>query len=72
MLVISRKKNDGILIGEDIEITVVSIENNAVRLAINAPKEMNILRKELYTEVQNENLEASKINIEILKTFNKK
>ncbi|MDV4149723.1 carbon storage regulator CsrA [Clostridium sp. AL.422] len=71
MLVITRKKGESILIGDDIEITVSKVEDGSVKLAINAPKEMTILRKELFEEVQNENKEATKVNIELLKMLEK-
>ena len=58
MLVIRRKKDESILIGENIEVSISAIENGTVKLSINAPKEIQILRKELYIEVQNENKEA--------------
>ncbi len=69
MLVITRKKNEALLIGDDIEISIVGIEKGAVKLAINAPKEKMILRKELYVEVKEENVEAAKVNLELLKGF---
>jgi carbon storage regulator len=58
MLVIGRKKGESLLIGEDVEITIIKIENGSVKIAINAPKEVNILRKELYKEVTDENQRA--------------
>ena len=67
MLVIRRKKDESILIGEDIEVSISAIENGTVKLSINAPKEIQILRKELYIEVQNENKEAVSSNIDVLK-----
>ncbi|WP_352416829.1 carbon storage regulator, partial [Clostridium tertium] len=45
MLVITRKKGESILIGDDIEISISKIEDGSVKLAIKAPKEMTILRK---------------------------
>ena len=70
MLVITRKKGESLLIGDDIEITVTKVEDGSVKLAIKAPKEVNILRKELYEEVEHENKEAiSKANIDILKSL---
>lgn len=72
MLVITRKKGESILIGDDIEITISKVEDGSVKLAIKAPKEMTILRKELLEEVQNENKEAANLNIELLKTLKKK
>ena len=58
MLVIGRKKGESLLIGENIELTVIKIENGSVKIAINAPKEVSILRKELYKEVTDENQRA--------------
>ena len=74
MLVITRKKGESVLIGDDIEISISKIEDGSVKLAIKAPKERTILRKELYEEVQNENIEATKINVnlDILKSISKR
>ncbi|WP_066892475.1 carbon storage regulator CsrA [Clostridium nigeriense] len=72
MLVITRKKGESILIGDNIEISVSKIEDGSVKLAIKAPKEMTILRKELFEEVQNENKEAMNINIELLQKLKMK
>lgn len=58
MLVIGRKKGESLLIGDDVEITIIKIENGSVKIAINAPKEIEILRKELYIEVTDENKRA--------------
>ena len=52
MLVITRKKGESFLIGDDIEITVVKLDDGSVKLAIDAPKKLTILRKELYNEVR--------------------
>lgn len=67
MLVVSRKKGESILIGDNIEITIAKVDDGAVKIAISAPKEVTILRKELYNEVQNENKQAAKIDMSILK-----
>ena len=69
MLIITRKKGQSIMIGDDIEITVSKLEDGSVKLGINAPKEMSILRKELYEEVKNENKAAMNINMDILKNI---
>lgn len=71
MLVIGRKKGESLLIGEDIEITIIKIENGAVKIAINAPKEVSILRKELYKEVTDENQRAMVFDAEALKKLKK-
>ena len=60
MLVLSRKLNEKIVIDDQIEITVVGIENGKVQLGIEAPKKIEILRKELLEEVKEENKEAVK------------
>ncbi|WP_234119605.1 carbon storage regulator CsrA [Clostridium hydrogenum] len=72
MLVITRKNNESILIGDDIEVVVVKIDDGSVKLAINAPKEVTILRKELYKEVIEENKKSiSSNNNDILKIIKK-
>lgn len=60
MLVLTRKENEKILIGDNIEITVVAVDNGSVQLGINAPKEIEILRKELLEDVKKENKAAAK------------
>ena len=72
LLVITRKKGESFFIGDDIEITISKIEDGSVKIAINAPKEMRILRKELYEDVQNENKNARNIDLDILKGLGKK
>ena len=58
MLVIKRKKNEGLQIGEDITIKIMGITDNGVKIAIDAPKETIILRSELLEEVKDENQNA--------------
>lgn len=72
MLVVKRKQGESLLVGDDIEINIVSIENGSVKIAINAPKNITILRKELYNEVEEENQKAISTDISVLKNFNKK
>ncbi|AND85393.1 carbon storage regulator CsrA [Clostridium tyrobutyricum] len=71
MLVISRKKGESLLIGDDIEITVSRIEDGTVKLSISAPKSVKILRKELYKEVEMENKNALARDMSVLKKFKK-
>lgn len=71
MLVISRKKGESLLIGEDIEITVVKIDDGSVKLSISAPKTVTILRKELYKEVEEENKNAAAADMSVLKNIKK-
>ena len=58
MLVISRKKGESLLIGDDIEIIVEKIEHSNVKISIKAPKEKVILRQEVYEKVKDENSNA--------------
>ncbi|HCW03408.1 MAG TPA: carbon storage regulator [Clostridium sp.] len=67
MLVITRKKGEALLIGDDIEITVVKLDDGSVKLAIDAPREITILRKELYKAVEEENVSATAFNTSMLK-----
>ncbi|MGE5418123.1 MAG: carbon storage regulator CsrA [Acidobacteriota bacterium] len=51
MLVLTRKKNESLMIGEDIEIVIVDIQGDRVRIGINAPKKLPVHRKEVYEEI---------------------
>ncbi len=66
MLVINRKKDESILIGDDIEIKVTKIEDGSVKIAISAPKEVTILRKEILDKVKEENKNAMSNDLDIL------
>jgi carbon storage regulator len=72
MLVITRKKGESILIGKDVEIIVIKLDDGSVKLAIEAPKNIVILRKELYKEVQDENRHATEFNLDMIKSFKNK
>jgi len=58
MLVLSRQKDESIMIGDDVEITIVDVRGDKVRLGINAPKEIPVHRKEVYEAIQREKREA--------------
>lgn len=58
MLVLSRKSNESIMIGDDIEVRVVEITGKAIKLGIEAPKNIVVHRKEVYEAIKNENLQA--------------
>ncbi|MCT4619790.1 MAG: carbon storage regulator CsrA [Marinisporobacter sp.] len=74
MLILSRKKDESIMIDEKIEIKVISIEEGKVKLGISAPKHIEIHRKEIYLEIQEENKKAiiGNINLDGLRSLLKK
>lgn len=59
MLVLSRQRDQTIMIGDDVEITVVDIRGDKVRLGINAPPEVPVHRKEVYDQIKKENRAAA-------------
>ncbi|MGG3804437.1 carbon storage regulator CsrA [Metabacillus fastidiosus] len=71
MLVLTRKTNEAIQIGDDIEITVLSISGDQVKLGINAPKNIEIHRKEIYLSIQESNNEAASISLNLLDQIKK-
>lgn len=60
MLALSRKLQESIIIGDDIEITVLSISKDQVKLGISAPKSVPVHRKEIFVQIQDENKQAVK------------
>ncbi|MGD9648733.1 MAG: carbon storage regulator CsrA, partial [Pirellulales bacterium] len=62
MLVLSRQRDESIMIGDNIVITVVDIRGDKVRLGINAPTEVPVHRQEVYEAIQRENLRASRLD----------
>lgn len=75
MLCLTRKKNEKIMIGNDIEVTVIKIDGNQVMLGIEAPQKIPIYREEVYREIERENLATQEIKEktweEILKRIKK-
>ena len=71
MLALSRKINESIMIGHDIEITVLEIKGEQVKLGINAPKSVPLYRKEIYVQIQEANKEAvsTEASPEVLKNM---
>lgn len=59
MLVLTRKANQSIMIGENIEVSVLSVLGEKVRLGIQAPRDVPVFRKEVFLEIQAQNLEAA-------------
>jgi len=58
MLVLTRKSGQGVVIGDDIRISIVSIDGDRVRVGIEAPKEVSVHREEVYLEIKRENQQA--------------
>ena len=54
MLVLSRQKDESIMVGDDVEITIVDVRGDKVRLGINAPRNISVHRKEIYIAIQKE------------------
>jgi len=73
MLALSRKKDEAIVINDNIEVTVIEIKGDQVKLGISAPKDVPIYRKEVYVQIQAANKEAAKsVDIKALNQLFKK
>jgi carbon storage regulator len=70
MLVLTRKKDESIMLGEDIEVVVLEITPTQVRLGVNAPRDCAVYRKEIFTAIQEENIKAARqtVQVELIKT----
>lgn len=66
MLVLTRKTNQAIQIGDNIEIKILSIDGEQIKIGINAPKNVEIHRKEIYIAIQEENNQALDANFDVL------
>ena len=64
MLVLTRKLNESIMIGDSVEVTVVEVKGEQVKLGIKAPKDVKVHRKEVYLSIQRENIDASKLAVD--------
>jgi len=61
MLVLSRQRDETIMIGDDVEITIVDIRGDKVRLGITAPRHIQVHRKEVYEAIKRENQQAANL-----------
>ncbi|HOJ78130.1 MAG TPA: carbon storage regulator CsrA [Bacillota bacterium] len=65
MLVLTRKRNESIIIGDDIKVTIVEVKGDQVKLGITAPKDITVHREEIYLEIQRENQLAAESTFEV-------
>ena len=65
MLVLTRKLNESVMIGDEIEICILDIRGEKVRLGIKAPREIMVHRKEIYEEIRKANEEAARSSLEM-------
>ena len=59
MLALSRKKNEAIVINNNIEITILEVKGDQVKIGVSAPKEVPVYRKEVYVQIQEANQDAT-------------
>lgn len=68
MLALSRKQGEAIMIGNDIEITILEVKGDQIKIGISAPKSVPVYRKEIYAQIQEANRETvTTLDIESLK-----
>ena len=72
MLVLSRKKDESIMIGDQIELKILSVDGDQVKLGIVAPKKVKVYRSEVYESIQQQNKESLNISISLLEQISKK
>ncbi|MEX0642982.1 MAG: carbon storage regulator CsrA [Pirellulales bacterium] len=64
MLVLSRQRDESIIIGDNVIVTIVDVRGDKVRLGIEAPREVSVHRREVYEAIQRENQQAGQIRLE--------
>lgn len=72
MLVLTRKKGQALMIGHDIELTIIDVQGDQVRVGIKAPRNVAVHRKEIYEEIRKENLSAVAVKDTNLQLLNEK
>ena len=60
MLALARKVNESIVINDNVEVTILEIKGDQIKIGIDAPKSVPVYRKEIYSQIQNSNVEAAK------------
>ncbi len=71
MLILSRKTDQQIKIGEDITITIIDIKGDQVKIGVEAPKMVKVFRQEVFNAIRNENTAASIVNNDVVNTLSK-
>ena len=71
MLILTRKLNESIMIGDQIEISIVDIRGDQVKIGIKAPRNIKVYRQEVYRAIQKENIEAVKSKPELILSLDK-
>lgn len=71
MLVLSRKKGETIHIGNDIEVKILGVEGEQIKIGIVAPKSVKVHRSEVFEAIQAQNKAALNANLDVLKQFKK-
>lgn len=71
MLILTRKKGETIQIGNEIEIKIISIQGDQVKIGIEAPKTVEVYRKEIYEQIQEENKQAATSSMNVLDLIKK-
>ena len=71
MLALSRKPGESVIIGNDIELTILEVKGEQVKVGIKAPKSIAIYRKELFEQIQESNRESSNTSEKDMKDINK-
>lgn len=70
MLALSRKKNEALIVNNNVEITILEIKGEQVKLGITAPREVPVYRKEVYVQIQDSNKESVNVDgMEALKNL---
>ena len=69
MLVLTRKPGEGIIVGENIKVTIVEVRGGGIRIGIEAPREQKIYRQEVYDRICAENREATQWNLADINTL---
>lgn len=72
MLVLTRKIGESIMIGDTIEVKIIAVEGDQVKLGVDAPRSVKVYRSEVYKAIQEENKAASNASIDLLKEWKEK